>query len=90
MTNMPKLSARAQKALDVLANGGEFAIRLERDRYTGFEKFKYRLQATKAWSSTIKGIGFATFDELKSLGFLRMTEGGTSVSTYYKLNTAAQ
>lgn len=89
-TNLPKLSGRAKQALDVLADGGRFVRRLERDSYTGFEKWQYRLQRTAAWSSTVKGVGFSAFHELQDAGFLvRDFGGGSSVTEPYKLNTEA-
>ena len=85
-TNQPKLSKRAQEALDVLADGGRFVNRLERNSYTGREQFHMRLQRTAAWSSTVPGIGFATYRELTDLGFLvRDFAGGSSVTEPYKL-----
>jgi len=88
MTNMPKLSARAKLALEVLADGGRFVERLERDRYTGRDQFHKRLLRNGAWSSVVKGVGMAAFYELEEAGFLTLTPEGTSVSTYWKLNTA--
>lgn len=86
MTNQPNLSPRAQKALDVLANGGRFAIRLERDGYTGREQFAYRLLDDAR--RVVKGVGLKAFYEIRDT-FLVMADGGnTSVSTYYKLRTA--
>lgn len=81
MTNLPKLSPRAQKALDVLAEGGRFVHRLERNSYTGREQFAYRLMKG---GSVVRGVGMAAFHELKA-EFLAMCDGGTSVSTYYEL-----
>lgn len=90
MSNMPKLSNRAQEALDVLADGGRFVHRLERNHHTGRDQFQYRLMARGAsWSGVVKGVGLAAFHELKDAGLLTLTSEGTSVSTYYKLNTAA-
>jgi hypothetical protein len=86
MTNMPKLSSRAKKALDVLSNGGRFCVRLERDSYTGREQFKHRLLATLSGSSVVKGVGLSAFYELKDGGFL-ILDNSTSVSSYYKLRT---
>lgn len=84
-TNLPKLSARAQKALDILADGGEFVCRLERNGYTGREKFAYRLLKN---GHVIQGIGMAAFYEIRDT-FLAVCDHGTSVSTYYRLRTAA-
>lgn len=81
--NYPKLSIRARKALDVLADGGQIRHGLERNSYTGREKFEYRL---KMGGSTVHGFGFATFRELQDAGMIMRADGGhTSVSTYYKL-----
>lgn len=86
MTNQPKMSKRAQEALNVLADGGRFVNRLERNSYTGREQFHMRLQRTGGWSSTVPGIGHATFHELMKLGFLvRDFGGGSSVTEPYKL-----
>jgi len=84
MTNMPELSSRAKKALEVLSEGGQFCCRLERNNYTGREQFQYRLMKN---GHVIKGVGVNVFYEIKEQ-FLTMAEGGTSVSTYYKLRTA--
>jgi hypothetical protein len=71
---------RTEKALAVLAAGGEFVQRLERNSYTGREQWAYRLKEVSG--STVRGIGFATFSELRS----KLVSGHrTSVSTYYKL-----
>jgi hypothetical protein len=89
-TNMPKLSNRAQKALDVLANGGRFVNRLERNSYTGREQFQKRLLADGRWGSVVSGIGHAAFHELDRAGFLAYAPGEwTSVTEVYKLRTAA-
>jgi hypothetical protein len=62
ISNMPKLSSRAQKALDVLADGGRFVNRLERDSYTGREQFHRRLITRPgAWDAVVKGVGHAAF-----------------------------
>ncbi len=84
MSNLPTLSTRAAKALEILADGGEFRHGLERNSYTGREQFAYRLQLK---GKCIKGIGIAAFNELQQHGMLAVTTGGTSVSTYYKLAT---
>lgn len=87
MTNMPKMSNRAKQAIEVLADGGRFVKRLERNSYTGREQFQTRLLGAKT-RGVVSGIGLAAFHELEKLGMLTMAEGGTSVSTYYKLRTA--
>lgn len=84
-TNLTHISPRARKALDILADGGQFVQRLERDRYTGREQFAYRLLKG---ASVIKGFGLAVFYELHGKDFIRMASS-TSVSTYYKLNREA-
>lgn len=86
MTNLTHISPRARKALDVLADGGRFVCRLERNSYTGREQFAYRLIKG---ASVCKGFGLSVFYELRDRGFLIIAEAGTSVSTYYKLNTEA-
>lgn len=90
-TNLPELSNRAKRALDVLADGGRFVCRLERNSYTGREQFHYRLQPARAssWDSVVRGVGHAAFYELKNAGFLAPAGGNTSVSSYYKLNAEA-
>jgi hypothetical protein len=86
-TNLPKMSKRAELALEVLANGGRFVNRLERNSYTGREQFHMRLCSSQAWHSVVSGIGHATFCELDKLGFLVPDYGtGSSVSEPYKLN----
>lgn len=86
-SNLPNLSSRAKRALDILADGGRFVRRLERDSYTGREQFRYRLLPATS-SFAIKGVGIAAFYELERAGFLSLTNEGTSVSSYYKLNAA--
>lgn len=83
-TNLPPLSGRARKALDVLADGGQFCHGLERNSYTGREQFHYRLQKA---GSTVRGVGMAAFYELKDAGLL-VCASSTSVATYYKLAVA--
>lgn len=85
MENQPKLSKRAQMALDVLANGGEMVHRLERNSYTGREQFETRFCASAAWSSVVKGLGFATRTELEKAGFTFRPVHSSSVATHYKL-----
>jgi hypothetical protein len=81
MSNLPTLSSRAKKALDILADGGRFVCRLERNSYTGREQFAYRLLKE---GRVVHGIGLAAFYEIKDQ-FLTICDGNTSVSTYYKL-----
>jgi len=87
MTNLPKLSNRAQKALDVLADGGQFVYRLERNSFTGREQFARHLLNSDGYK--VGGIGNAAFYELDKADFIAVAGGGTSVSTYYKLRTGA-
>lgn len=84
MSNLPPMSRKAQEALEVLANGGRFVNRLERNSYNGREQFHRRLQRSSAWSSAIKGYGSAVFYELQGLGFLVRGQG-SSVSEEYVL-----
>ena len=84
-SNQPKLSKRAQQALDILANGGEMVHRLERNGYTGREQFHTRFCASAAWSSAVKGLGHATRYELEDAGFAFRIAHRTSVATHYKL-----
>lgn len=84
MTNLPALSNRAQKALDILSNGGKFVCRLERNSYTGREQFAYRLLKD---GRVVRGVGLAAFYEIKDQ-FLTICDNNTSVSTYYKLRAA--
>jgi len=82
-----KFSNRARKALEILVDGGRFEYRLERDGYTGFEKFRYRLKTEKG--SIVKGIGHSTFYELERAGYLAARyEAATSISTPYYLRKA--
>lgn len=83
-TNLPKLSNRAKLALDVLADGGKFVCRLERNRHTGRDQFAYRLLKG---GHVVPGVGLAAFYEIKDQ-FLAICDGNTSVSTYYKLRAA--
>jgi uncharacterized protein YjhX (UPF0386 family) len=83
MTNLPQISNRAKKALDVLADGGKFVCRLERNGYTGREQFAYRLLKE---GRVVRGVGLAAFYEIKDQ-FLTMCDNNTSVSTYYQLRT---
>lgn len=80
-TNLPKLSPRAQKALTVLADGGKFVCRLERNSYTGREQFAYRLLKE---GRVVRGVGLTAFYEIKD-SYLTICDNNTSVSTYYKL-----
>lgn len=81
MSNLPQLSNRAKKALDVLADGGKFVCRLERNSYTRREQFQYRLLKE---GHVVRGIGISAFYEIKDK-FLTICDHNTSVSTYYQL-----
>ena len=81
MSNLPQLSNRAKKALNVLADGGKFVCRLERNSYTRREQFAYRLLKG---GNVVRGIGLAAFYEIKDQ-FLTICDHNTSVSTYYQL-----
>jgi hypothetical protein len=86
MSNMPKLTARASKALDVLADGGSFRYGLERNGYTGREQFHWSLRGANG--GKVSGIGGATYHELCNAGFAfrRVANGFTGISTSYYLN----
>lgn len=86
MSNLPKLSNRAKLALEVLSNGGQFRDMLERNTYTGFEKWRMRLLTDSR--AVVAGIGRSTFYELDKLGMIARGGANTSVSSYYKLRTA--
>ena len=89
MINQPKLSARAQQALEILANGGEIQHRLERNGYTGREQFQTRFCTSSCWSSAVKGLGLATRTELEKAGFSFKADFRSSVSTAYRLDHTA-
>lgn len=89
LSNQPKLSRRAQQALDLLANGGEMVHRLERNSYTGREQFQTRFCAGAGWSSVVKGLGFKTRCELEAAGFRFRRARSSSVATHYVLDHAA-
>ena len=80
-----QLSPRARKAYAVLQEGGRYVQRLEKDAWTGREQFQYRLLGKGG--AVIKGYGFKVFWELE--GLLSRADGGTSVSTYYKIVTTS-
>ncbi|QRM34801.1 hypothetical protein [Microvirga sp. VF16] len=86
MTELPALSTLARKALDVLKEGGEFRYALETSRFTKREQFKTHLKT--ATQGTVRGIGFATMDELRREGII-VPVHHTSVSTYYRLRPSA-
>ena len=86
MQNQPKLSNRAQQALDVLSNGGEMTHLLERNSFTGREQFQTRF---KIRGGAVKGLGFATRSELERAGFRFKVAHSYSTGTIYKLDHAA-
>ena len=86
MTNLPKLSNRALKALDMLADGGTVSYKLERNSYTGREQFKRRFRFN---GQNVAGLGCSTFHELVKAGFNFITIHSTSVGQEYKLDKAA-
>lgn len=68
----PKLSARARKALDVLAAGGFFRKALETS-FRGGEQFVVRLHpaGSGGWrSQAVRGFGFQTLHELQAAGLV--------------------
>lgn len=81
-SNQPKLSKRAQRALDLFANGGQMVHRLERNSYTGREHFQTRFMID---GRAVAGLGIKTKFELEDAGFQFRTVNRTTVSTYYKL-----
>jgi hypothetical protein len=87
MTNMMKLSNRAAKALDILADGGRVTYKLERNSYTGREQFARRF--VNASGQRVAGLGASTYYELEKAGFAFRTVHSTSVGTEYKLATGA-
>lgn len=82
MTN--QLSFRAKQSIEILKNNGRFVQRLERNNYTQREQFEYRLLTAER--SVVPNVGIKTFFEIENL--LTHADGGTSVSTYYKLRNA--
>ena len=88
-SNLPKLSARAALALEVLGNGGYFKYALERNSYTGYEKFTWSLRGKNGVKCM--GVGGAAYRELEKAGFAFKTEwpGILGSSTLYRLNAAA-
>lgn len=91
MNNQPKMSKRAERALEILSNGGRFISQLERNSYTGREQFQYRCTYNGApYSNYEKGIGFSTFSELRDLGMIAFDPAntGSGRATIYKLSAA--
>jgi len=85
-SNQPKLSARAERALELLANGGELTYLLERNSYTGREQFQTRF---KIHGGAVKGLGHATRAELEKAGFRFKTVHRYSTGEIMKLDHAA-
>lgn len=88
MNNQPKLSTRAQQALELLANGGVIQYRLERNGYTGREQFQTRFCRSSRWNDVVKGLGHATRHELEGAGFRFKPNFRSSVCTEYTLDHA--
>jgi hypothetical protein len=87
-SNLPKLSPRAQKALDILADGGSFHHVLETNSYTRRDQFQYRLKGPNG--GVIKGVGLSAFYELRDAGMLYQDfDRSTSHHSYYFLRRAA-
>lgn len=87
-SNMPALSSRARRALEVLSNGGEFKYALERNSFTGREQFQWRLIAANG--GKVAGMGHATYHELNNAGLMGhgRPNGFTGSSTSYRLATS--
>ncbi len=88
MDNMPKLSARANAALDILAEGGSFQYALTTNSYTRREQFQWRLRTARG--GVVKGYGHATYHELNKAGFMDhgRPNGFTGSSTSYFISKA--
>lgn len=86
-SNMPKLSNRASRALDVLMNGGRFNYALARNSYTGREQFQWTLRTATGF--IVKGYGHSTYHELDAAGFMGYGKpsGFTGSSTNYYIKT---
>lgn len=74
-----KLGRRAERALEVLKEGGYFRYALER-HWHGGEKFMWRLHGKHG--GVIKGFGFHAAHELKHL---MEREFGAGFAEYWKL-----
>ena len=77
------LSSRAQKALDILKDGGLMANVLERNGYTGRAQFKTSFYDKNY--NIIKGLSAKTRYELEDAGFNFSVYNSTSVGSYYKI-----
>ena len=85
--NAPKLSARARRALDVLADGGFMVERLETNWHGG-STWMTRFCRTRSASTAVRGIGIATKYELQNAGFrFRTVSDRSAVATYYQIAT---
>lgn len=69
------LSARAEKAVEILKAGGYFRKALE-TQYKGGDKFMMRLRNAKG--QVVKGYGFQTFFELQDASMLAWRECASS------------
>lgn len=76
-----KLSARAQKALDVLRAGGKIRKALETDPYTRREQFQIRLIDCNG--KRVPGFGFKTFYELEDNRAIQYHHPYDSVSSVW-------
>lgn len=85
-SNQPKLSNRAQQALEILSNGGELTYLLERNSYTGREQFQTRF---KIHGGAVRGLGHATRHELERAGFRFKVVHRYSTGEIMKLDHAA-
>lgn len=86
--NAPKLSARAKRALDILADGGFMVERLETN-FHGGSTWMTRFCRTRSAASAVRGLGIATKYELRDAGFrFRTVSDKSAVATYYQLATA--
>lgn len=87
-TNLPNISNRVRKALDILADGGRMVVRLERNSHTGREQFQTRFMTERG--AVIPGLGVKTKFELADAGFNLAPVHWTSGATYYKLSTGGE
>jgi hypothetical protein len=65
---MTTTTKRDAAALETLTSGGFFRYALERNSYTGFEKFTARLFAS--FRRPVKGIGYATLRAFEADGII--------------------
>lgn len=85
--NRDVLSKRAEDALAILAKGGTYVCRLERNSYTGRDVFQYRLLAN--WRP-IRGFGISTFRELKARELIRWQPDSTPHCEIYRITDWAR